>query len=73
MDARRRARRTAPSRAIAKYTRGPAIIIALTLAAMLTIVNAASRSPATKPNSRSATVSIRRAAGTAASSATGSA
>ena len=44
-----------PSRAIAKYTRGPAIVIALMLAAMLTMVNAAIQSARPKVKSRSAT------------------
>ncbi len=43
---------------MAKYTRGPAMIIALTLAAMLTAVMTASRSPARGPKSRSAITSI---------------
>ena len=67
---RRRARtcRRAPSRS---RRAGPAMIIALTLAAMLTMVKSASRLPAANPNSRSATVSIKRPPGSAASSPTG--
>ena len=49
--------KNSPSRAIAKYTRGPAITIALTLAAMLTMVErrdqvAGAEAEQTRPRSR---------------------
>ena len=46
-----------PSRAIAKYTRGPANVIALTLARRLMIEMTPMMSPARAPRSRSAATS----------------